>query len=133
MPSGIRGLGLAASILLTGCGQPLTIAAWMNAEPAAEVSVRIFRQTITGPLEGGVFTIIRLDLSNPLHDAGTDVFTPRTLWLLNPTDIRQDFEIGNATVVSVPPGARFLFLTPIDNHYDDNFSFDLRVGIDRAP
>ncbi len=360
-------LGLfALALALTACGQPLTIAAWLNAEPGAEVSVRIFRQNITGPLEGGVFTIIRLDLSNPLHitgtievpqvrlgspglvcirkdtaspvqgsleidlltgeqnvdfplsviaggpifpaefagtaapppgsirfpidasllqpvldtgslegqlalpislnqtfqvgsisvpsvvsmtlrsssrppvvsadvaaecasgwalqgseldygmnargtylhtavdrrqppqvidlaalglapgdriqlrrkgsyadnvqpartrvaavfsatdtlranpiggpwwafnwsrlpdaiDAGSDVGTPRTAWLLNPTDIRQDFEVGSATVVTVPAGARFLFLTPIDNHFDENFSFDLRVGVDRAP
>jgi hypothetical protein len=367
MPSRIQPLFLAAAVsLLAACGQPLTIAAWMNAEPGAEVSVRIFRQTITGPLEGGVFTIIRLDLSNPLHitgtievpqvrlgspgfvcirkdtasnvqgsieidlltgeqnvdfplaviaggpifpdefrgtaapppgsiqfpidasliqpvldtgsidgqlalpislnqtfqvgtisvpsvvsmtlrsaasppfvsadvasecgaswalqgseldygmnargtylhtaldqrrapqvidlaalgiapgervqlrrkgsysdnvqagrtrvagvfsatsslrdnpiggpfwnfswsrlpdaiDAGSDVATPRTLWLLNPTNIREDFEIGSSTVVTVPAGARYLFLSPIDNHFDENFSFDLRVGIDRAP
>lgn len=367
MPPSFARIGLLASMLaLTGCGQPLTIAAWMNADPGAEISVRIFRQDITGPLEGGVFTIIRLDLSNPLHitgtievpqvrlgspglvcirkdvasalqgsieidlltgeqnvdfplaviaggpifpdefsgtaapppgsvqfpidaallepvlatgsvegqlalpislnqsfqigsvsipstvqmtlrssnepplvsaelaaecgaswalqgseldygmnargtylhsvldqrqppqridlaelgvapgdriqlrrkgsysdnlqtnrtriagvfsatsqlrenpiggpfwnfnwsrlpdaiDAGRDVSTPRTLWLLNPTDIRQDFEIGGTTVVTVPAGARYLFLTPIDNHFDENFSFDLRVGIDRAP
>ena len=62
---------MVAALVLTACGQPLTIAAWMNADPGAEVSVRIFRQTITGPLEGGVFTIIRLDLSNPLHITGT--------------------------------------------------------------
>jgi hypothetical protein len=361
-----RVLLATAALCLTACGQPLTIAGWMNADPGAEVSVHIFRQDITGPLEGGVFTIIRLDLSNPLHitgtievpqvrlgspgfvcirkdtasnvqgsldidlltgeqnvdfplaviaggsifpseftgtaapppgsiqfpidasllqpvletgslegqlslpislnqtfqignikipsivrmtlrssfqpptvsadvasecgpswalqgseldygmnargtylhtaldnrqppqridlaalgaqpgdrlqlrrkgsysdnvqanrtrvagvfsatptlldnpiggpfwnfswsrlpnavDAGTDVTTPRTLWLLNPTDIKQDFEIGSATVVTVPAGARYLFLSPIDNHFDDNFSFDLRVGVDRAP
>ncbi|HEU4429670.1 MAG TPA: hypothetical protein VFT98_12995 [Myxococcota bacterium] len=66
-------------------------------------------------------------------NAGSDVTTPRTFWLLNPTNIREDFEIGDATVVTVPAGAKYLFLTPIDNHFDENFSFDLRVGVDRAP
>jgi hypothetical protein len=66
-------------------------------------------------------------------NAGTDVTTPRSAWLLNPTDIREDFEIGDATAVTVPAGAKFLFLTPIDDHFDENFSFDLRIGVDRAP
>ncbi len=66
-------------------------------------------------------------------NAGVDVTTPRTFWLLVPTDIKEDFEIGSSTVVTVPAGAKYLFLTPIDNHFDENFSFDLRVGVDLAP
>jgi hypothetical protein len=66
-------------------------------------------------------------------DAGSDVTSPRTFWLQVPTDIRQDFEIGSATQVTVPANAKYLFLTPLDDHFDENFSFDLRVGIDRAP
>jgi len=87
---------------------------------------------LQNPIGGPFWNFSWSRLPNAIN-AGSDVTTPRTLWLLNPTDIREDFEIGNATVVTVPPGARYLFLTPIDNHFDENFSFDLRVGVDRAP
>ncbi len=66
-------------------------------------------------------------------NAGSDVTTPRTFWFGLPTDIKEDFEVLDMTTLTVPAGAKFLFLTPIDNHFDENFSFDLRVGIDRAP
>jgi hypothetical protein len=87
---------------------------------------------LENPIGGSIFSFNWSRLPNAIN-AGTDVTTPRTFWLLNPTNIREDFEIGNSTVVTVPAGAKYLFLTPIDNHFDENFSFDLRVGVDRAP
>jgi hypothetical protein len=49
------------------------------------------------------------------------------------TDVEQDFEVGNVTVVTAPAGAWYPLLSPIDDHVDDNSSFDLHVGVDRAP
>jgi len=89
--------------------------------------------TLRGSPIGGPFWNFNWSRLPNAVNAGSDVTTPRTFWLLNPTDIREDFEIGNSTVVTVPAGAKYLFLTPIDNHFDENFSFDLRVGVDRAP
>lgn len=66
-------------------------------------------------------------------NAGVDVKTPPTFWLLVPTNIKEDFEVLDSTVVTVPAGAKYLYFTPIDNHFDENFSFDLRVGVDRLP
>jgi len=83
------------------------------------------------PIGGPFWNFSWSRLPNAIN-AGSDVTTPRTFWLLNPTDIREDFEVGSSTVVTVPAGAKYLFLTPIDNHFDENFSFDLRVGVDRA-
>jgi hypothetical protein len=87
---------------------------------------------LENPIGGPFWNFSWSRLPNAIN-AGADVTTPLTLLLLNPTNIREDFEIGGATVVTVPPGAKYLFLTPIDNHFDENFSFDLRVGVDSVP
>jgi len=63
-------------------------------------------------------------------DAGYDVSTPRTRWWWKSTDISEDFEIGEATEVEVPHGATHLFVTPIDDYFKDNFSLELRVGVE---
>ena len=66
-------------------------------------------------------------------DAGSDVGTPKTFYFLNQTDIPEDFAVGGQTDVVVPPDAGVLYLTPIDNLFQDNLSFDLRVGVEVNP
>ena len=62
-------------------------------------------------------------------DAGQDVSTPKTFFWRQPTDIPQDFEITDSVEVLVPAGARFLFVTPIDDYFGDNSSDELAVGL----
>ncbi len=64
-------LVLVAATSSIGCGQPVTIATWLNIEPGSEIQADVFGQTFTIPIEGGVFTVIELDLSDPLHVTGT--------------------------------------------------------------
>lgn len=67
-------------------------------------------------------------------EAGTDVVTPLSFGWLNRTDIPQDFAVTGYREIVVPPGATHLFVTPIDNHFSDNLSSDLRIslGVDPA-
>lgn len=66
-------------------------------------------------------------------DAGLDIVTPRTLYFGLRTDISQDFKVAPNTEVVVPSGANFLFFTPLDSYFKDNFSTDLRVQIEVNP
>lgn len=64
-------------------------------------------------------------------EAGSNVKTPRTEVLRRPTDIAEDFEIPHGIFfVEVPPGATHLFLSPIDDFFRDNYSFELRIGVE---
>ncbi len=66
---------LAAFALLmftTACGQPLTIATWLDVDPASSLDIDIGQGVIIPtPLEGGIFLRLDLDLTNPLHITGT--------------------------------------------------------------
>ena len=59
-------------------------------------------------------------------DAGTDVQTAPTFTTDEPTDIPEDFRIATRDgvsadeVVTVPEGAAYLFVSPIDNFFQDN-------------
>ena len=53
--------------LSVGCGNPLTISAWLNLEEGSQVELPGFLM----PVEGGVFTRIDVDLSDLLHPQGT--------------------------------------------------------------
>ncbi|MGH0031346.1 MAG: hypothetical protein ACQGVC_16230 [Myxococcota bacterium] len=62
-------------------------------------------------------------------DAGLDTNTPLTFGHLNWTDIPEDFDVSGTVDVVVPPGARYLFVAPVDNVYSDNVSAALRVDV----
>ncbi|MFN3596317.1 MAG: hypothetical protein ACK41D_03500 [Rubricoccaceae bacterium] len=51
--------------------------------------------------------------------AGTPVVTPRTVSESRATDIPEDFDATDACV-TVPPGARYFFLSPFDDFFSDN-------------
>ena len=53
-----------------------------------------------------------------------------SLGLLNRTDIPQDFEITGMRQIVVPPGAEYLFVSPLDNFFSENLSADLRVYLE---
>jgi hypothetical protein len=59
-------------------------------------------------------------------DAGSDIRTEETFRDGNPTDIPEDFQIAATggvkpwVTIDVPPGATHLFVSPIDNFFEDN-------------
>ncbi len=62
-------------------------------------------------------------------EAGEDVVTAKTFFWRRTTDIPEDFEITDSVEVVVPTGARYLFVTPLDDYFLDNKSQDLAVGL----
>jgi hypothetical protein len=66
-------------------------------------------------------------------EAGTDVVTPHSFGWLNRTDIPQDFGVPGYREIVVPAGAEYLFVTPLDNHFSDNLSTDLRISLAVVP
>lgn len=68
-------------------------------------------------------------------DAGSDIRTVETYQDGNPTDIPEDFQIADRTggnpavTITVPSGATHLFVSPIDNLFDDNADPDDDYGV----
>lgn len=68
-------------------------------------------------------------------EAGLDVTTTPTADGALPTDVPQDFEISPETMaagpvrLTIPAGAEFLWLTPIDDSFGDNTDADADFGV----
>lgn len=82
------------------------------------------------PLGLGVFSatprLDPIDQRNRVLDAveaGEDIVSPATVATGSPTDIDQDFDATNACL-TVPAGARYLFLSVWDNYFADNTEVD---------
>lgn len=68
-------------------------------------------------------------------DAGIDIVTPRTAVDQLATDVPEDFAIASASnpaldtlELNVPPGARYLFVSPFDDRFEDNSDADDDFG-----
>lgn len=57
-------------------------------------------------------------------DAGDDYTSRPSRGDNGSTDIPEDFEVGDSTVVTVPAGARYLFVAPPDDRFRDNADED---------
>lgn len=57
-------------------------------------------------------------------DAGEDFVSRVTATGDLPTDIPEDFEVSDSTVVTVPDGAAYLFVGPTDDLFQDNADED---------
>jgi hypothetical protein len=68
-------------------------------------------------------------------DAGSDIRTGETFRDGNPTDISEDFQIADPSganprvTIDVPPGATHLFVSPIDNLFEDNADPDNNYAV----
>jgi hypothetical protein len=68
-------------------------------------------------------------------DAGSDIRTEETFRDGNPTDISEDFQIADPSganprvTIDVPPGATHLFVSPIDNFFEDNADPDNNYAV----
>lgn len=66
--------------------------------------------------------------------AGNDFVTSPTFYGNEPTDISEDFQVAtrdassNSTTVTVPDDARYIFLSPQDDLFEDNADFDEDFG-----
>ena len=69
-------------------------------------------------------------------DAGVDAITENTYFGSQPTDIPEDFRImDSGTLITIPTGALYLFVTASDSYYQDNTDpdGDYNVRISFAP
>lgn len=108
--------------------------------PGDYLRIRAFGAFSCGPCPDNQTNTIAVFSSTPdilsptlLHripgaiEAGLDVVTENTFFGNEPTDIPQDFSVylvsQNITEVriAVPPTAAYLFITPSDSLYEDNF------------
>ncbi|MEM7137868.1 MAG: hypothetical protein AAF500_14885 [Myxococcota bacterium] len=97
-----------------------------------------FRRTANAM--GGVFSASDVVLPNPglfgsrdrvpdAIDAGENVESPRSFVFHVPTDIQEDFEIGDATEIKVPQGATHLIVAALDPYYSNNKDKGFSVGV----
>ena len=94
----------AVALTVTACGQPITIATWMEVDPSrSQIVAEMNGVESVLALEGAIFTKIRLDLSDPFNITGTiDVDQVRLGGTGNPFGqlcIRKD--LANATQGSI--------------------------------
>lgn len=70
--TGVVALLVAVMWLATGCGSKVVIPAWLNVDPSqSSLDVTVFGIQAPGTLEGGIYALINLDLTNPLMITGT--------------------------------------------------------------
>ncbi len=72
----------------------------------------------------------RIRVPDAIGGVGSPVGTGTTWFEGHETDLAEDFWIGTATRVAVPPGAKFLFIGVSDSYFRDNIDPDADLMVE---